>query len=98
MAWQYRRSDIPASGSRPRSHRGYVYFIAANSSDAGKIDCAVFARTSNAVLIVPGNTPAVIHERGFVAAGALISYGADLVDLFGRAAGYGYSTSQQRTF
>jgi hypothetical protein len=39
----------------------------------GKIDYAVFARTSNAVLIVPGNTPAVIHERGFVAAGALIS-------------------------
>ena len=36
----------------------------------GKIDYAVFARTSHAVLIVPGNTLAVIHERGFVAAGA----------------------------
>jgi hypothetical protein len=64
----------------------------------GKVDYAVFAHTSNAVLIVPGNTPAVIHERGFIAAGALISHGPNLVDLFGRAAGYGHFRSQQRKF
>ena len=32
--------------------------------------------------------PAVYFERFFVAEGGLISYGADLVDQFGRAAGY----------
>jgi len=32
--------------------------------------------------------PAVYYERGFVTAGGLISYGADYIDQFRRAAGY----------
>jgi putative tryptophan/tyrosine transport system substrate-binding protein len=34
------------------------------------------------------NVPAIFAESGFVREGALISYGADVVDLFPRAAGY----------
>jgi putative tryptophan/tyrosine transport system substrate-binding protein len=34
------------------------------------------------------NVPAIFAEAGFVKEGALISYGADLTDLFPRAAGY----------
>jgi putative ABC transport system substrate-binding protein len=32
--------------------------------------------------------PAVYYERAFVAAGGLVSYGADYIDQFRRAAGY----------
>jgi len=32
--------------------------------------------------------PAVYYERSFVAAGGLVSYGADYIDQFRRAAGY----------
>jgi putative ABC transport system substrate-binding protein len=79
-----------------------------NLRDASEIEraTAVFARSSNDGLIVPGSAPAVIHrdlivalaaryklpavfyERYFVAAGGLISYGPDFLDLFRRAAGY----------
>jgi putative ABC transport system substrate-binding protein len=65
---------------------------------------AAFARTSNDGLIVTGGglrhrdliitlaarhkLPAVYVERHFVAAGGLISYGADYIDQYRRAAGY----------
>jgi ABC-type uncharacterized transport system substrate-binding protein len=65
---------------------------------------AAFARTSNDGLIVTGGglrhrdliitlaarhkLPAVYVERHFVAAGGLISYGADYTDQYRRAAGY----------
>jgi putative tryptophan/tyrosine transport system substrate-binding protein len=85
-----------------------VEVIPVNLHDASEIDhaVAVFARTSNGGLIVPGSASAVIHsdliialaaryklpavfaDRGFVAAGGLISYGPELVALFRRAAGY----------
>lgn len=39
-------------------------------------------------LVARHKLPAVYYERNFVAAGGLISYGADFVDQFRRAAGY----------
>jgi putative ABC transport system substrate-binding protein len=33
--------------------------------------------------------PTIYYERSFVAAGGLVSYGADYVDQYRRAAGYG---------
>jgi putative ABC transport system substrate-binding protein len=79
-----------------------------NLQDVGEIEraVAVFARSPNGALIVPGSAfalshrdlivalagryklPAIFYEQYFVAAGGLISYGPDLVDLFRRAAGY----------
>ena len=39
-------------------------------------------------LAAPHKLPAVYFDRFFVASGGLISYGADLVDQYRRAAGY----------
>jgi putative ABC transport system substrate-binding protein len=49
---------------------------------------AQFNRALIVTLAARHKLPAVYYERSFVAAGGLISYGADLVDQYRRAAGY----------
>jgi len=39
-------------------------------------------------LAIRHNLPAICHERTYAAAGGLVSYGADWVDQYRRAAGY----------
>jgi putative tryptophan/tyrosine transport system substrate-binding protein len=64
----------------------------ARSSNGGLIVTASGAATRHRDLIVTlaarHKLPAVYFERNFTAAGGLISYGADFVDLYRRAAGY----------
>jgi putative tryptophan/tyrosine transport system substrate-binding protein len=49
---------------------------------------ALFHRDLIITLAARHKLPAVYYERSFVAAGGLISYGADRIDQFRRAAGY----------
>ena len=64
----------------------------ARPSNGGLILTATSLADSHRDLIVTlvarHKLPAVYYERNFVAAGGLISYGADFVDQFRRAAGY----------
>ena len=64
----------------------------ARSSNGGLIvtasPLATLHRDLIITLAVRHKLPAVYFERFFVAEGGLISYGADFVDQFGRAAGY----------
>ena len=70
--------------------RGVAAF--ARSSNGGLIlsggNRAILHRDLIVTLAARHKLPAVYFERSFVAAGGLISYGADQIDQFRRAAGY----------
>ena len=70
--------------------RGVAAF--ARSANGGLIVTpggAAFAHRDLIITVaVRHNPPAVYFERSFVAAGGLVSYGADYIDQFRRAAGY----------
>jgi putative ABC transport system substrate-binding protein len=65
---------------------------AAGAANGGLIVTASAAATLNRDLIITlaarHKLPAVYSERSFVAAGGLISYGADYIDQYRKAAGY----------
>src|SRR5262249_26216996 len=54
----------------------------------GGVDFAVGHRDLIVTLAARRKLPAVYFERNFVAAGGLVSYGADQIDQYRRAAGY----------